>query len=437
MSTSVELEFSSLFLGVHDADPNVRFGAPGGSCRLTGFSKLCWALIDHVTRGRNYFSGKTGTRLDYFSFHSKGGKQSEGNSTILYFNEKLIIGNLHRKYKTLRNISIYNDESDPVTGWSKPLEFRADTRYPAMVVKLLAKHLLSQDKEFSKFVMSSNDNAFINYAPHYFTQRTLFATFLVNNTQHQYAVLVQKPIFSLIAMLSQVRGRILPTSFLRRSGNQAHGFIETFSSHQHMITFWTSNDTRHCNGSSMTYSIKPPISMRLGWYVIRKLHNPAYDIWKQLGAPGNLSRPQTEILWNVTSVTSTKPAMITTETIQITMDGREGVKQLLMCNGYEKLTPPKNMTFHHIAEDMVLISWSDEAISDCFQSYELQLRRRGAKDFITVNNNIVLTRYYQYTSMFGVCGDYRIASRNILGQISKFSETFRYVSRLGSITGAA
>lgn len=418
---SIHVTTTLSFTGAHDADVDVRFGAPGGSCRLTGFSQLCWALMDHVTSGYNYFTGKTGTRLDYFAIHSKGGKQGQGNSTLLYQNEKLIIGFLHRRYKELRNISIYNDESDPVVGWSKALEFRADHRYPAMVVKLIDTHLHSKDKEFTRFRMSSNDNAFLSYAPNYFTQRTLLAKFLVNNTENPYAVMVIKPIFSLMAMLAQVRGRNYNPHPLILQKSKSRGLILTFTEYQHMVTFWTSNDTSPCAEKSKTYTITPSVKMLGGYYVIRTLDNPSYHVWTTLGAPGNLSRLQTETLWNVTSVTITRPTTITREAIHVTMDGREGVRQLLLCSGYEKLNAPTNLAFHTITTDMILIKWDDRAISDCFLTYELEMRSNGDRHFTKVTENIILTRFHQYTSSYGVDGEYRVRSINILGQTSGYS----------------
>ncbi|CAM1329842.1 IDUA (predicted) [Pycnogonum litorale] len=58
--------------GLRLADPYLKFGGPGGSFRLGSFSKICWALLDHVSSGKNYFTGKN-VRMDFISFHEKVG----------------------------------------------------------------------------------------------------------------------------------------------------------------------------------------------------------------------------------------------------------------------------------------------------------------------------------------------------------------------------
>ena len=59
--------------GLKEADERLKFGGPGGSCRIPskGHSPICWALLNHCIRGRNFFTGKTGSRLDFISFHKK------------------------------------------------------------------------------------------------------------------------------------------------------------------------------------------------------------------------------------------------------------------------------------------------------------------------------------------------------------------------------
>lgn len=56
-----------------EADERLKFGGPGGSCRIPGkgHSPICWALLDHCITGRNFFTGKVGSRLDFISFHKK------------------------------------------------------------------------------------------------------------------------------------------------------------------------------------------------------------------------------------------------------------------------------------------------------------------------------------------------------------------------------
>lgn len=56
-------------------------------------------------------------------------------------------------------------------GWSKSYEWRADVRYAATVTSTIIDYI----KKFKNITIEvlSNDNAFLNYHPYYFEQRTL------------------------------------------------------------------------------------------------------------------------------------------------------------------------------------------------------------------------------------------------------------------------
>ena len=61
---------------VHAALPSARFGGPAttGSYDPDGHaSQFLRAFLDHIKNGVNYYSGRKGTRIDFTSFHTKGG----------------------------------------------------------------------------------------------------------------------------------------------------------------------------------------------------------------------------------------------------------------------------------------------------------------------------------------------------------------------------
>ena len=56
--------------------PTARFGGPAttGHYELDGHaSRFMRAFLDHIRNGVNYYSGEKGTRIDFTSFHTKGG----------------------------------------------------------------------------------------------------------------------------------------------------------------------------------------------------------------------------------------------------------------------------------------------------------------------------------------------------------------------------
>lgn len=46
------------------------------------------------------------------------------------------VGEIHKRFPRFHSLPVYNDEADPLVGWSTPQEWRADVTYAAMVVKV-------------------------------------------------------------------------------------------------------------------------------------------------------------------------------------------------------------------------------------------------------------------------------------------------------------
>ena len=88
--------------------------------------------MQHCHNGTNYFTGEKGVRLDFISFHIKG----KGHSMYILEQEMLALEKIHSVYPAFADLPVYNDEADPLVGWSKGEEWRADTRYAAVVAKV-------------------------------------------------------------------------------------------------------------------------------------------------------------------------------------------------------------------------------------------------------------------------------------------------------------
>lgn len=62
--------------------------------------------------------------------------------------------------------------------------------------------LISKANNTINYTLLSNDNAFMNYYPHYFTQRTLTARFQMNNTKPPHVQMVRKPVLTAMGLLA-------------------------------------------------------------------------------------------------------------------------------------------------------------------------------------------------------------------------------------------
>jgi len=64
--------YDAIAFGLKKASPPLKLGGPGGACQdvvtLTGY---CWALLDHVHNGVNYFTDRKDVPLDFISVHKK------------------------------------------------------------------------------------------------------------------------------------------------------------------------------------------------------------------------------------------------------------------------------------------------------------------------------------------------------------------------------
>lgn len=55
---------------------------------------------------------------------------------IILDEEQATLEKITALYLNFSSIPVYNDEGDPLVGWSKGEEWRADARYAAIVVKV-------------------------------------------------------------------------------------------------------------------------------------------------------------------------------------------------------------------------------------------------------------------------------------------------------------
>ncbi len=98
--------------------PTIKIGGPevtglGGA----GSAKFFRAFMDHVVNGKNYVTGKTGTPLDFITFHAKGAPKLVNG--VVQMNMGTQLRDIDKgfeivaSYPTLKNLPIIIGESDP------------------------------------------------------------------------------------------------------------------------------------------------------------------------------------------------------------------------------------------------------------------------------------------------------------------------------------
>ncbi len=110
---------------VHAALPEARLGGPATTGPLPGSKSLDYLekFLDHCRNGINYYSGKKGTRLDYVTFHVKGGgftfkiNAPKETPSVKHFVEQVECGLDAVKKYGYEDLEIVLSEADP-DGWA-------------------------------------------------------------------------------------------------------------------------------------------------------------------------------------------------------------------------------------------------------------------------------------------------------------------------------
>uniref|UniRef100_A0AAQ5XU23 Alpha-L-iduronidase n=1 Tax=Amphiprion ocellaris TaxID=80972 RepID=A0AAQ5XU23_AMPOC len=285
--------------GLRSANSLLRFGGPGDSCHTPPHSPYCWAMLQHCYNGTNYFTGETGVRIDYIALHKKGG----GYSLPILQQEIQTVEEIQEHFPRFRSLPVYNDEADPLVGWSRPQEWRADVTYAAMVVKVINQHqdlLLVDPNSTINYTLLSNDNAFLSYHPHPFTQRTLTARFQVNNTQPPHVQLIRKPVLTVMGLLALLGEKQVRAQVLNSAGNHNSTVGVLASSHKPAIPggsdSWqaavlvcnSDDNSTSTNADDVTVSVTGLPAQEglvyVTYYMDNNVTNP-YQMWQNMGSP--------------------------------------------------------------------------------------------------------------------------------------------------------
>ena len=187
--------------GLADADRRLLMGGPG-TCRT--LSDRFKSFIAHCDRGRDYFTGRKGVRLDYISIHEKGQhshkEDLDPDMQGVCRREGRIMEWVRRYHPRLGTLPFMNNECDPPVGWLELHTWHGKAYYAAIVAKAIGQHLgcLVDEKQIH-YALLSNDNGFLGT----WGQRTHLALF---GTGEQQALgrfeQIKKPAHNVMTMLA-------------------------------------------------------------------------------------------------------------------------------------------------------------------------------------------------------------------------------------------
>uniref|UniRef100_A0A8C6LD09 Alpha-L-iduronidase n=1 Tax=Nothobranchius furzeri TaxID=105023 RepID=A0A8C6LD09_NOTFU len=385
--------------GLRAASELLRFGGPGDSCHAPPHSLYCWAMLQHCYNGTNFFTGETTVRIDYIALHKKGG----GYSLPILQQEIQTVGEIQERFPRFRSLPVYNDEADPLVGWSKPQVWRADVTYAAMVVKVIKQHqdlLLGNPNSTINYTLLSNDNAFLSYHPHPFTQRTLTARFQVNNTHPPHVQLIRKPVLTVMGLLALLGDTQVLAQVLTSGGEHSDTLGVLASSHrpavlggsdswQTAVLVYNSDDNSTSNHTDeVTVSLKGLVYVT--YYMDNNVTNP-YQLWQNMGGPDYPTAEQFRNIRNVEDPRVDGPFKVPAGDT-LTLKAKLPVPSILLVHicAQPRAGPDQvnGVRFTGITDGQVLILWSDHCVASKltfeveFSTDKQKFRRINVKDTI-------------------------------------------------------
>ncbi|KAM5272514.1 alpha-L-iduronidase isoform 2-T2 [Ctenodactylus gundi] len=430
--------------GLRAASAALALGGPGDSFRAPPASPRSWALLRHCARGTNFFTGARGVRLDFISLHRKGA----GSSMSILEQEAEVVGRIRQLFPELRSTPVYNDEADPLVGWSRPQAWRADVTYAAMVVKVIVQHqnLLVANASCG-YALLSNDNAFLSYHPHPFSQRTLTARFQVNNTRPPHVQLLRKPVLTAMGLLALLDGEQLWAQ-VSRAGmvtDSSHTLGVMASAHhpespadvwRATLLIYASDDTSAHPNHSLPVTVRlqgvppGPGLVYTTRYLDNQLSSP-YAEWLREGSPVFPSAEQFRRMRTAEDPVATKPHPFPSEGLLILHRNLALPSLLLVHVCARPEEPPGQVTRLRVlplTQGQVVLVWSDEHVgSKCLWTYEIQFSQDG-KVYRPVHRKPSTFNLFVFSPDTAVVsGSYRVRALDYWARPGPFSDPLPYL----------
>ncbi len=296
--------------GLKRALPTARVGGPevtGPNGKRT--QKYLHDFLEHVLHGTNYATGRTGSPLDFVSFHAKGWPRvmSDGHVRMNVANQLRAIANGFRvihSFPELARIPIDIGESDPEGCAACPVseypanDYRNGTMYSTYTAEQLARTYQLVDR------YHVNLRGAVTWAFE-FEDQPYFDGFRSLATNG-----IDKPVLNTFRMLGRMRGhRVSVTSsgalpldsVLARSvrGRDDVSALATRGAHSLSVLVWNyHDDDLPAPPASVRLTIEgvPDGGALLTHWRIDHDHSDAFTLWKRLGSPQQPSAAQYQSL---------------------------------------------------------------------------------------------------------------------------------------------
>jgi xylan 1,4-beta-xylosidase len=278
--------------GVRRALPTARIGGNEGASSVPALK----GFLQHCLTGTNFVTGKTGSPLDFISFHAKGAPRFVDGHVQMGISNQLnrIDKNFAAiaSFPELKDKPIVIGESDPdgcAACQGEQLAYRNTTLYPAYTAACLARALDLADQHGVNFTGA------LTWAFE-FDDQPLFAGFRVLTTGG-----IDLPILNLFRMCHYLGGQrvaatssaTIPLATMLHSGVRGApdvSALATSAPDRTCVLVWHYHDD-DLPGPSANVSLTltglslPDGPARLTHYRIDATHSNAFTVWQNLGSP--------------------------------------------------------------------------------------------------------------------------------------------------------
>ena len=277
-------------------------------------------FLDHVTKGTNYVTGRTGSHIDFISFHAKGAPRIVDGH--IRMNAGVQLRNIDAgcaivaSYPTLKHLPIIIGESDPegcaACGMKTNPEngYRNGTVYSSYTAATFARKYELQDRHGVRI------EGAVTWAFE-FEDQPWFNGFRDLATNG-----VDEPVLNVFRMFGKMAGQrvavtgntcsldVLLTGSVRE--RDVVSAIASRSDRSVAVMVWDyhDDDLPHEGGATVDLSVAgiPARDVRVSHYRIDAEHSNSYEVWKAMGEPQQPDRAQYRRLEQAGQLAEYEPA---------------------------------------------------------------------------------------------------------------------------------
>lgn len=280
--------------GVKGVNPDIKIGGPALTSTGTYNKPENFKFfLEHVSNGKNYATGETGSPIDYLAIHTYGGNSAGGGPGRDYPEVDYIIEQQNRyadmrdQYPKLRNLPIHVEEWGVSSGGTTGVDKKptADVRNSeygaAFFAKMVAEHVKMRqvnDRHIEAFTFCSSGYEIIPTRD--------FMGYRTFDTKSGF----QKPILNAYRMLNMHTADMIPI-IVDSSNKHVSAFATRDEKKIIILVVNFQNDRINNDGNSYSINLninspwKPKTKVTLNHWRIDQHHSNAYTVFKEIGSP--------------------------------------------------------------------------------------------------------------------------------------------------------